>query len=297
MNRRFIKMKLLYPKKPEPKEKRIFTNSLSVNNINIKPIKTINRKNLTLINKSDARFASQRNIKIRPTLNQKIKLPKIQLNNKIKTDIKSKLIGIKNGNFFMTEEGRINLNKEKIKISKIKKKRNNDKKYEDKKFQLNLDSLMAKFDAEYIIAALNKRNNERDRLNKLYGITSEYINKVEEAKNKKYLSLKNYQSNILDAYSFNEKNSEQSIRDLSNKFNDLREDIESIIPFPKINLKTMFNHIKNQEKKNKILSVKSYINKVNEPKDDYEREEELIKSLRLKSKNFSKLKFKSVSNF
>ena len=297
MNRRFIKMKLLYPKKPEPKEKRIFTNSLSVNNINIKPIKTINRKNLTLINKSDARFASQRNIKIRPTLNQKIKLPKIQLNNKIKTDIKSKLIGIKNGNFFMTEEGRINLNKEKIKISKIKKKRNNDKKYEDKKFQLNLDSLMAKFDAEYIIAALNKRNNERDRLNKLYGITSEYINKVEEAKNKKYLSLKNYQSNILDAYSFNEKNSEQSIRDLSNIFNDLRQDIESIIPFPKINLKTMFNHIKNQEKKNKILSVKSYINKVNEPKDDYEREEELIKSLMLKSKNFSKLKFKSVSNF
>ena len=290
-------MKLLYPKKPESKEKRIFTNSLSVNNINIKPIKTVNRKNLTLINKSDARFASQRNIKIRPTLNQKIKLPKIQLNNKIKTDIKSKLIGIKNGNFFMTEEGRINLNKEKIKISKIKKKRNNDKKYEDKKFQLNLDSLMAKFDAEYIIAALNKRNNERDRLNKLYGITSEYINKVEEAKNKKYLSLKNYQSNILDAYSFNEKNSEQSIRDLSNKFNDLLQDIESIIPFPKINLKTMYNHIKNQEKKNKILSVKSYINKVNEPKDDYEREEELIKSLRLKSKNFSKLKFKSVSNF
>ena len=156
---------------------------------------------------------------------------------------------------------------------------------------------MAKFDAEYIIAALNKRNNERDRLNKLYGITSEYINKVEEAKNKKYLSLKNYQSNILDAYSFNEKNSEQSIRDLSNKFNDLREDIESIIPFPKIKLKTMFNHIKNQEKKNKILSVKSYINKVNEPKDDYKKEEELIKSLRLKSKNFLKLKFKSVSNF
>jgi hypothetical protein len=290
-------MKILYPKKPESKEKRIFTNSLSVNNINIKPIKTINRKNLTLINKSDARFASQRNIKIRPTLNQKIKLPKIQLNNKNKTDIKSKLIGIKNGNFFLTEEGKINLNKEKIKIPKNNKKRNNDKKYEDKKFQLNLDSLMAKFDAEYIIAALNKRNNERDRLNKLYGITSEYINKVEEAKNKKYLSLKNYQSNILDAYSFNEKNSEQSIRDLSYKFNNLREDIESIIPFPKINLKTMFNHIKNQEKKNKILSVKSYINKVNEPKDDYEREEELIKSLRLKSKNFSKLKFKSVSNF
>ena len=297
MNRRFIKMKILYPKKPESKEKRIFINSLSVNNINIKPIKTENRKNLTLINKSDARFASQRNIKIRPTLNQKIKLPKIQLNNKIKTDIKSKLIGIKNGNFFLTEEGKINLNKEKIKIPKNNKKRNNDKKYEDKKFQLNLDSLMAKFDAEYIIAALNKRNNERDRLNKLYGITSEYINKVEEAKNKKYLSLKNYQSNILDAYSFNEKNSEQSIRELSNKFNDLRQDIESIIPFPKIKLKTMFNHIKNQEKKNKILSVKSYINKVNEPKDDYEKEEELIKSLRLKSKNSSKLKFKSVSNF
>ena len=44
---------------------------------------------------------------------------------------------------------------------------------------------MAKFDAEYIIAALNKRNNERDRLNKLYGITSEYINKVANSENEK----------------------------------------------------------------------------------------------------------------
>jgi hypothetical protein len=288
-------MKLLYPNNPEPNEKRIFANSLSLNNINIKPIKTMNRKNLTLINKSDPRFASQRNIKVRPTLNQKIKLPRIQLNNKINNDIKSKLIGIKNGNFFITDE-KINLNKERIKILKNKKKRNSDKKYENEEFQLNLDSLMAKFDAEYIIAALNKKNNERDRLNKLYGITSEYIHKVEEAKNKKYLSLKKYQSNILDAYSFNEKNSEQSIRELSNKFNDIREDIESIIPFPKINLKSMINHIKNQKHKQKILSVKSYINKANEPKDDYEKEEELIKSLKLKAKKFSKLKFKSVSN-
>ena len=182
-------------------------------------------------------------------------------------------------------------------IKKHVKKRGGNKKEENEEPLFNLDSLIEKFDAEYIIAAINKQNNQRSKLNKLYGITSAYIRKINKAKKRKYLPLKKYQSNILNAYSFNEKNSEESIRDLSNQFNFIREDSESIVPFPKINIKTMFNHIKNKENKEKILSVKSYINQIPEPKDEYEKEEQLIQSLRVRRKNFRNLKIKSVPNF
>ena len=295
MNHRFIKMKLLYPNKNEPKEKRLFTNSLSVNNI--KPIKSINQNSLSIINKNDTIFASQKNIKIPPILQQSQKFPKIHLENRNKNDSNSKLIDIKNANFFITEQGKVILNKTKIKIPKYIKKREGNKNDKNEEPSFNLDSLIGKFDAEYILASINKQNNQRNKLNKLYGITSEYINKIKNAKSKKYLSLKKYQSNILDAYSFNEKNSDESIRDLSNKLNILRRDIESVVPFPKINLKTMFNHIKNKGRKKKIFSVKSYINNIAEPKDEYEKEEQLIQSLRVKRRNLGKLNIKSISNF
>ena len=289
MNQRFIKMKLLYLNNKKPTEKRIFSNSLSVNNI--RSIRPMNTNNFSVINKNDKKFSSQGNINIQQTIKKRIRLPKIQLNNKSSSDIKPK------GNFFMTEQGKVMLNKPKIKITKHIKIREN-KKDKNEEPLLNLDSLMEKFDVEYIMAAINKQNNQRNILNKLYGITSEYIKKINKAKNKKYLPLKKYQSNILKAYSFNEKNSEQSIRDLSNKFDLIREDSESIVPFPKINIKNIFNHIKNREKKGKILSVKSYIEKVDdEPKDEYEKEELLIQSLRAKRKNFGNLKIKSVSSF
>ena len=298
MNQRFIKMKLLYPNNEKHNEKNIFTNSLSVNNI--KPIKSINTNYLSVINKNDKKFASQGNINVNQIFQKKIKLPKLLINKGNKNDknvMKSNLIDIKNKNFFMTEQGKLMMNKQKIKIIKHVKKRGGNKKEENEEPLFNLDSLIEKFDAEYIIAAINKQNNQRSKLNKLYGITSAYIRKINKAKKRKYLPLKKYQSNILNAYSFNEKNSEESIRDLSNQFNFIREDSESIVPFPKINIKTMFNHIKNKENKEKILSVKSYINQIPEPKDEYEKEEQLIQSLRARRKNFRNLKIKSVPNF
>ena len=298
MNQRFIKMKLLYPNNEKHNEKNIFTNSLSVNNI--KPIKSINTNYLSVINKNDKKFASQGNINVNQIFQKKIKLPKLLINKGNKNDknvMKSNLIDIKNKNFFMTEQSKLMMNKQKIKIIKHVKKRGGNKKEENEEPLFNLDSLIQKFDAEYIIAAINKQNNQRSKLNKLYGITSAYIRKINKAKKRKYLPLKKYQSNILNAYSFNEKNSEESIRDLSNQFNFIREDSESIVPFPKINIKTMFNHIKNKENKEKILSVKSYINQIPEPKDEYEKEEQLIQSLRARRKNFRNLKIKSVPNF
>ena len=272
------------------KAKTIFKKTLSVNNI-----RSLKSKISSQIKTKNVEFNSDRNMKIATSSKEKIKLPKMHLYKRIKNDIKSKLLEIKNGNFFVTDENRIYVNKNKLNKSKHKTK--SDKKDKDEEFKLNFDSLISKFDEEYIANAILNRNKQRNKLNKIYGITSAYINKLNAAKRKKYLTLKDYQSNILKAYSFNEKNSDKSINQLSKRLDELRKDMESVSPFPKINIKKIINHIKNKPKKKKIVSVKSYINQVNEPLDDFEKEEQLIYSLRLKRNNFSKLKYKSVTSF
>ena len=272
------------------KAKTIFKKTLSVNNI-----RSLKSKISSQIKTKNVEFNSDRNMKIETSSKEKIKLPKMHLYKRIKNDIKSKLLEIKNGNFFVTDENRIYVNKNKLNKSKHKTK--SDKKDKDEEFKLNFDSLISKFDEEYIANAILNRNKQRNKLNKIYGITSAYINKLNAAKRKKYLTLKDYQSNILKAYSFNEKNSDKSINQLSKRLDELRKDMESVSPFPKINIKKIINHIKNKPKKKKIVSVKSYINQVNEPLDEFEKEEQLIYSLRLKRNNFSKLKYKSVTSF
>ena len=292
MNNKFRSLKFLYSnQKPQRK---IFQNSLSVNNI--KSIKIKDTKKLAL---KKGELNTDRKTSIKNSSQKMIKLPKIDIYNKIKEDIKSQLNKIKNGNFFSTEEFGINLNKNKIKVKNPKTKRKNKSKHknknEDNKF--DIDSLIEKFDEKYIINAINKRNYKKNRLNKVYGITVDYMNKLNAAKRKKYLSLKDYQSNILNVYSYNEKNSDESINQLSKKFNNLREETESVIPYPKINFETIFNNIKNKEESDKILNLKSYINKQSEPTVENEKKE-LMKNLsRMKRNNFLKYKFKSMSNF
>lgn len=274
------------------KTNRIFNNSLSVNNI-----KSIKIKDSNKIKQKNLGFKSERVMNIENVPNKKIRLPKIHLYKKIKNNIKSQLLDIKDGNFFITDQNKIYLNSNKIKISKHKNSSKSRDKENERKSKFNIDSLIAKFDEDYIINSINKKDRQRNKLNKIYGITSDYINHINSAKRKKYLTLKDYQSNIVKAYSFNEKNSDKSINQLIKKLDELREEIESVVPFPKINIKTIFNHIKNKPKEDKILTVKSYINKVYEPRDDYEKEEQLINSLRLKRYKFAKLKYKSMSYF
>ena len=292
MNNKFRSLKFLYSnQKPQRK---IFQNSLSVNNI--KSIKIKDTKKLAL---KKGELNTDRKTSIKNSCQKMIKLPKIDIYNKIKEDIKSQLYKIKNGNFFSTEEFGINLNKNKIKVKNPKTKRKNKSKHknknEDNKF--DIDSLIEKFDEKYIINAINKRNYKKNRLNKVYGITVDYMNKLNAAKRKKYLSLKDYQSNILNVYSYNEKNSDESINQLSKKFNNLREETESVIPYPKINFETIFNNIKNKEESDKILNLKSYINKQSESTVE-NKKKELMKNLsRMKRNNFLKYKFKSMSNF
>ena len=289
MNMRFHRMKLLYSNKKST-DKNIFKNLLPVNNI-----RAIKSKYLTQINQSDIRFNSDRNTKLKTFIKPKITLPKIHIYDKSKNNTKSQIYGIKNNSFFLTDDSKIHLNKKTLRIPKILIKNKSKKKANKEEPEFNLDSLLSKFDAEYIIKAINKKNRKTNILNKMYGITSEYINELNKAKRKKYLKLKDYQSNILKAYSFNEKNSEQSIHQLSKDLNDLREDIESIVPFPKINLQTILNHIKNKPEKEKITSVKSYINQEKKPKDKFELEEQLIQSMRVKRKNFKNLRYKARS--
>ena len=292
MKNKFRSLKFLYSnQKPQRK---IFQNSLSVNNI--KSIKIKDTKKLAL---KKGELNTDRKTSIKNSSQKMIKLPKIDIYNKIKEDIKSQLYKIKNGNFFSTEEFGINLNKNKIKVKNPKTKRKNKSKHknknEDNKF--DIDSLIEKFDEKYIINAINKRNYKKNRLNKVYGITVDYMNKLNAAKRKKYLSLKDYQSNILNVYSYNEKNSDESINQLSKKFNNLREETESVIPYPKINFETIFNNIKNKEESDKILNLKSYINKQSEPAVENEKKELMHNSSRMKRNNFLKYKFKSMSNF
>ena len=292
MNNKFRSLKFLYSN--QRPQRKIFQNSLSVNNI--KSIKIKDTKKLAL---KKGELNTDRKTSIKNSSQKMIKLPKIDIYNKIKEDIKSQLYKIKNGNFFSTEEFGINLNKNKIKVKNPKTKRKNKSKHknknEDNKF--DIDSLIEKFDEKYIINAINKRNYKKNRLNKVYGITVDYMNKLNAAKRKKYLSLKDYQSNILNVYSYNEKNSDESINQLSKKFNNLREETESVIPYPKINFETIFNNIKNKEESDKIFNLKSYINKQNEPTVENEKKELMHNSSRMKRNNFLKYKFKSMSNF
>ena len=292
MNNKFRSLKFSYSN--QRPQRKIIQNSLSVNNI--ESIKIIDTKKLAL---KKGELNTDRKTSIKNSSQKMIKLPKIDIYNKIKEDIKSQLYKIKNGNFFSTEEFGINLNKNKIKVKNPKTKRKNKSKHknknEDNKF--DIDSLIEKFDEKYIINAINKRNYKKNRLNKVYGITVDYMNKLNAAKRKKYLSLKDYQSNILNVYSYNEKNSDESINQLSKKFNNLREETESVIPYPKINFETIFNNIKNKEESDKIFNLKSYINKQNEPTVENEKKELMHNSSRMKRNNFLKYKFKSMSNF
>ena len=291
MNMRFHRIKLLYSNENSA-DKKLFKNLLPKNNIS-----SIKSKYLNQLNQSDTGFNTNRNIKIKTFNKPKIKLPKINVCDKSKNNIKSQLYEIKKGNFFLTDNNKVHLNKKKLRIPKILKNNKSKKKDKNEDTEFNLDSLISKFDAEYIINAINKKKRKKNILNKMYGITSEYINGLKKAKSKKYLKLKDYQSNILKAYSFNEKNSEQSINRLSKELDDLREDIERIVPFPKINFETIFNHIKNKPKKERIKSVKSFINQEKKPKDKFELEEQLIQSMRVRRKNFKNLRYKARSFF
>ena len=268
-----VKIKLFHPLNNENRKKLIMMKSSSVSNIKI-----INKKS------TDVSLDN----KLKSSGKRKIKLPKIELYNNINNNIKSRLGEIKNSNFFVTVDNNIHLNKNKMKIPQkpIKSKPKEDK--EDN--NLNIDAIISKFEEEYKNDMIEKRNKQKNIINKIYGINSQYIKNLNFAKKRKYLTLKDYQINILEAYSQNRKYSDKSIYKLSDIFKNIREDIEGVVPYPKINLNSIFNHFKSHNKIHRIKSVKSYINEIPKPKDDFEKEELLINSLKIRKKRKQKVK-------
>lgn len=221
-------------------------------------------------------------------------LPKLKINptESLVSFVKTKKE--QNGSLFITDSKRIRCpnhrkNKKIFTIKKPEEIHEDVKEINDYNVFNNEDNfikdLMKKF---YNKALRQKPPLERRKLalNKLYDITPEITERVTEAKHRKYLSLENYQSNILDAVNNRETLSRGKLFDLVQEFNDLRAESDSVKPLPKINVDIIEEHVRikgNSESKNKKkkISLKELLKlKSNEPKDEFEKEERLINSIK-----------------
>ena len=145
-----------------------------------------------------------------------------------------------------------------------------------------------------------KSQRRRDVLNKLYGFKPSFFEKMNEVKQNKNLSLDTYQNNILMTLS-NSSMSQEEIINLVEQLNELKEECQSVTPLPPINVKNIGEHVynqnKNKNKKEKKMSLKEMLDQSNDPKDDFEKEERLIKKIKgiksvprkKRNKNFDKL--------
>jgi hypothetical protein len=141
----------------------------------------------------------------------------------------------------------------------------------------------------------NKISRRRDALNKLYQITPECNYNMNEAKKFKSLDLEDYQKNILS--SMPAKSMEQwGIMDLVQNLKHLKHECDSVKPLPPINIKIIEDHVykKNNSKSVKKMKLKEFLEQSNEPKDEFEKEQRIIKNLR----SFKVLpKFKRNKNY
>ena len=230
---------------------------------------------------------------------KKQKLPKIKSQDELLNKIQTKILN--EGPLFLTGEYNIKntsneMNLTNFKIKNVKKTKKIPysfsqtlylKKPNKLKKEFDLVELSQKFDEK-------KKNFERKTmsqknktiLNKLYGNTTDYIEKMKLAKKRKFLSLAKYQENIVRAFNSNGKYSD-NIEDLQWKFKNLLIDCESVLPYPKINIRNIINHFKNSEieKSDRVLSLKEFLRKEKNPRDEFEKEEKLINELHLKKFN------------
>ena len=145
-----------------------------------------------------------------------------------------------------------------------------------------IKDLVKKFREEMKERQIGKLIKRKNALNKLYNITPEYDLKMKEARRFKSLDLDEYQKNILSSVPYNciGKN---EILDLVDTFKTLKNECESVKPFPSINIKIIRDHIfkknKNQ-KSDKSMRLRDYLNQNNKPKDEFEKEQKLIKEMR-----------------
>ena len=105
---------------------------------------------------------------------------------------------------------------------------------------------------------------------------------MKEARRFKSLDLDKYQKKILSSVPYNciGKN---EILDLVDTFRTLKNECDSVKPFPAINIKIIKDHIlkKNKtQKSDKEMRLKDFLNQNRKPKDEFEKEQKLIKDMK-----------------
>ena len=157
---------------------------------------------------------------------------------------------------------------------------------------LMIKNLMYQFNMKKKNNRTNKLQRRQDVLNKLYGYNKNFAEKVNEIKQQKYLNLTKYQNNILGTLSMN-MNDQYGLMDLLEKFNELKDECESVSPLPRINIQNIYEHVYNTKKSKspRKMPLREFLERKDEPRDEFEREERLIykikgaKSLSKKKRN------------
>ena len=261
---------------------------LNINEFSKKPY-NYNLKDVNLDNLNNIFFNFQKK-------RRRVRFPRIRSYEELKSKIDSRLETDKNMHFFITDKYGIRVNKNEGKIKNYRKQSAVKKVSRIKEYlnynvfnekDLEIKDLVAKFDNQEKQKRINKIEKRKVILNKLYGITPQYLDVIKFAKNQKHLSLEDYQDTIMIAFSSNGMYSSESLSDLNHRFKNIRTEIESVTPFPRINIKNIVKHFKNNQKKKSDykLRLKDYLSKTKVPQDEFEEDEQKIISLKFKKNN------------
>ena len=143
-------------------------------------------------------------------------------------------------------------------------------------------NLLNKFKIKNQQKKLPKIEKNKLALNQLYGITSETNEKIAKVKHRKKLSLEDYQTKILTTLGSNGNIGVDELTNLLQNLKELKIDSESVQPLPPINIKIIYEHVLNNQKKHNIVkskSIREILNEKEEPKDEFEKEERMIKKI------------------
>ena len=105
---------------------------------------------------------------------------------------------------------------------------------------------------------------------------------MKNAKRNKLLPLEDYQAKTFKILSKNDIGKTE-LNDLAYNLKNLRLQSDSVSPLPPINLNIIYDHVyrshSNRNKKINKMTIKQLIKESNEPKDEFEKEEKLIKQM------------------
>jgi hypothetical protein len=129
---------------------------------------------------------------------------------------------------------------------------------------------------------IKKMEKKKEVLDKLYGIDPLFKKKMLMAKRNKKLPLEEYQAQTFKILSNNDIGKTE-LFDLAYNLKCLRLESDSVSPLPPINVSIIYDHVyrsnSNKDKKINKMTIKQLINDTHEPKDEFEKEEKLIKQM------------------